>query len=61
MAAWTYHGESGLGRDPGTGRSVEHQLARLETSRSQQEREEMRRDVDEGPVICVGRDTLLVT
>jgi hypothetical protein len=36
------NGKSGLGGDPGTGRGVEHHLARLKTSRSQQEREEMR-------------------
>jgi hypothetical protein len=51
VAARADHGESGLGRYPGTGRRVEHPLARLEAGRPQQEREEMRRDMGEGAVV----------
>jgi hypothetical protein len=51
VAAGADHGESSLRRNPGTGRDVEHPLARLQTRCPQQEREEMRRDVSEGPVV----------
>lgn len=51
MTARADHGESGLHRDPGTGRGVEHPLTRLKTARPQQDREEMRRDMGEGQVV----------
>ena len=52
MATRTDHGESGLRRDPSTGRDVEHPLAGLKTGRTQEERQEVRRDMSDGPVVC---------
>src|SRR4029453_9913992 len=46
------HGDSALRRDSSTGRDVEHALAGLKTCRPQEERQEVRRDMSDGLVIC---------
>jgi hypothetical protein len=52
MAAWADHGESAFCRDPRTGRGVEHPLAGLKVGRPEEERQEVRRDMSDGPVVC---------
>jgi hypothetical protein len=43
--------ESALGREARTGRGVEHPLAQPKTSRPQEERQKMRRDMGDGSVV----------